>query len=164
MNASFVIDHLTGATNASYKTSLYKNNLCNVVLYLDNDEAGRKGIEDALRKGIIKETEYVISNCKGMKNSELEDLISFETYKDMIKLEYGINLNVSEFKSNGKQWSDRVRDVFQTNGKMWNSKIESDIKYKVAKIAITQKTDSLNPHKTNSIDALIRTLESFLQA
>lgn len=164
LNASLVIDHLTGATNASYKTSLYKNNLCNVVLYLDNDEAGRKGIDDALRKGIIKETEYVISSCKGMKNSELEDLISFETYKDMIQSEYGINLNVSEFKSNGKQWSDRVRDVFQTNGKMWNSKIESDIKYKVAKIAVTQKTDSLNPHKTNSIDALIRTLESILQA
>ena len=84
--------------------------------------------------------------------------------KDMIQSEYGINLNVSEFKSNGKKWSDRLRDVFETNGKIWNSKIESDIKYKVAKIAVTLKTDSLSLHKTNSIDALIRTLESILQA
>src|SRR5690606_16633952 len=74
-NAILIVDHLGGATNVGYKTSLYKNNLCNVVAYLDNDEAGRKGVTDAETKGILKPNEFVLSSCRRMQNSEFEDLI-----------------------------------------------------------------------------------------
>jgi putative ATP-dependent endonuclease of OLD family len=162
-NASLVVDHLAGATNASYKASFYKNNLCNVVLFLDNDIAGKKGIEDALNKDIIKESEYLLASCRGMSNSELEDLIDFEIYKDLILSEYGVNLNIPAFKNNKKQWSDRVREIFQNCGKNWNSRLEGEIKSKVAKQAILAKLESLNIHKTNCIDSLVKTLETILQ-
>lgn len=161
-NATLIIDHLGGATNIGYKTSLYKNNLCNVVAYLDNDEAGRKGVTDAESKGILKPNEYVLSSCRGMVNSELEDLIDLNSYKQLIIDDYSVDLNIPAFKTNSKQWSDRVKELFRLNGKIWSDRLESEIKYKVAKQAASQKLTSLNVNKVHTIDALVTTIENVL--
>lgn len=161
-NASLIIDHLGGATNVGYKTSLYRNNLCNVIAYLDNDEAGRKGIKDAEDKGILKTSEYVLSFCLGMANSEIEDLIDIASYRQLILDDYAVDLNIPAFKNNRSQWSDRVKEIFRLNGKLWSERLETEIKYKVAKKAAEQKLTSLNNHKVNSIDSLVRTIESVL--
>ena len=162
-NSTLIIDHLGGATNVSYKSSLYKNNLCNVIAYLDDDECGRKGIEDAELKGILKTNEYILSFCRGMKNSELEDLIDISAYKQLIIDDYGVDLNIPAFKNTKSQWSDRVRELFRLNGKLWCDKLESEIKYKVAKSAAELKLASLNVHKSNSIDSLVSTIEIILE-
>ena len=157
-----IIDHLGGASNVGYKTTLYKNNLCNVVAYLDADLAGRKGIEDAENKGILKTNEYVLSFCRGMQNSELEDLIDLNAYRQLILTDYAVDLNIPAFKNNKKQWSDRVMEVFRLNGKLWSDKLENEIKFKVAREAASLKLSSLHPSKTNSIDALVSTIENIL--
>jgi len=161
-NASLIIDHLGGASNIGYKTSLYKNNLCNVVAYLDNDEAGRKGVKDAEDKGILKINEYVLSFCMSMQNSELEDLIDINAYRQIIIDAYAVDLNNPAFKNNMLQWSDRVKGVFKLYGKMWSDRLESEIKYIVAKHAASLKLASLNTHKTNSIDSLVVMIENIL--
>lgn len=161
-NASLIIDHLGGASNIGYKTSLYKNNLCNVVAYIDNDEAGRKGVSDAEAKGILKSNEYVLSYCRGMQNSELEDLIDLNSYRQLIIDDYAVDLNIPAFKTNQKQWSDRVKELFRLNGKMWSDRLESEIKFKVAKQAASLKLTSLNVNKTNTIDSLVTMIENVL--
>jgi putative ATP-dependent endonuclease of OLD family len=161
-NASLIIDHLGGASNVGYKTTLYKNNLCNVIAYLDNDEAGRKGIKDAEAKGIIKTNEYILSFVRGMQNSELEDLLDINSYSQLIKDEYGVDLNIPAFKTNNKQWSDRVKKLFELYGKIWSERLECEIKYKVAKQASSLKLTSLNTHKISSIESLVTTIENVL--
>lgn len=161
-NATLIIDHLGGATIIGYKTSLYKNNLCNVVAYLDNDEAGRKGVSDAEAKGILKPNEYVLSFCKGMQNSELEDLIELNSYRQLIVDDYAVDLNIPAFKTNKKQWSDRVKELFRLNGKIWSDKLESEIKYKIAKKSASLKLTSLNANKTSTIESLVATIENVL--
>lgn len=161
-NANLIIDHLGGATNVGYKTTLYKNNLCNVIAFLDNDEAGRKGVKDAEDKSIIKTNEYVLSFCLGMNNSELEDLIDINSYRQLIIDDYGVDLNIPAFKNNRFQWSDRVKELFRLNGKMWSERLETEIKYKVNKRAAEQKLASLNQHKSNSIDSLVTSIENVL--
>ena len=160
-NGVLIMDHLGGATNVGYKTTLYKNNLCNVIAYLDNDEAGRKGISDAETKGILKPSEYVLSSCKGMINSEAEDLIDLNAYRQLILNEYGVDLNIAPFKTNDK-WSDRIKEVFRLNGKMWKDSLESELKFKVANSAASLRLSSLNQHKTNSIESLVTTIENVL--
>lgn len=161
-NANLIIDHLGGATNIGYKTTLYKNNLCNIIAFLDNDEAGRKGIEDAENKNIIKTNEYILSFCLGMTNSELEDLIDINSYNQLIIDEYGVDLNIPAFKNNKFQWSDRVKELFRLNGKIWSERLETEIKYKVNKRAAEQKLQSLNSYKSNSIDSLVTSIENIL--
>jgi len=161
-NTNLIIDHLGGASNIGYKASLYKNNLCNVIAYLDNDEAGRKGIKDAVKKGIIKTNEYILSKVNGMQNSELEDLLDINSYRQLILDEYGVDLNTPKFKTNKEKWSNRVKKVFELNGKIWTDKLESEIKYKVAKTASELKEASLHPEKANTINTLVNSIEMIL--
>jgi putative ATP-dependent endonuclease of OLD family len=163
-SASLIIDHLGGATNVGYKASLYKNNLCNVIAYVDNDESGRKGIEDAVKKGILKTNEYVVSFCRSMPNSEVEDLIDISAYRNEILDSYGVELNIAPFRVSTKQWSDRVKEVFRLNGKIWSEQLEGEIKNVVAKRAAELKLASLNTHKSSSIDSLVKALEKVLES
>jgi len=162
-NGSLIIDHLGGASNIGYKASLYKSNLCNVYAYLDDDEAGRKGILDAEKKSIIKANEYTLSFCKGMGNSELEDLINVNAYKQLIIDDYGVDLSISSFRNSSQQWSNRVRDTFKLHGKIWNEKQESELKHKVAKVSAALKLSSLDDNKANPIDALVSAMELVLE-
>lgn len=161
-NGIMIIDHLNGATNIGYKAAMYKNWLCNVVAYMDDDDAGNKAIIEAKEKGVLKDKEYIVSTCKGRTKSEIEDLIDISTYLQLIIDEYGVNLDVPNFKGNNKQWSDRVREVFKNNGKIWSKKLEAEIKNKVAIKSSSLGLLSLNKHKANSIDSLVLTVENVL--
>lgn len=164
LNGTLIFDHLGGATNLAYKASLHKNNLCNVVSYLDNDMAGRSGVENAELKGVVKTNEYVLSSCRGMQNSELEDLIDLKVYKQLIMDSYNVDLNQALFKNSKKQWSDRVKEVFMLAGKRWNDRLEAEIKHRVLTEAALLKLSSLNAHKANSIDSLILVVENMIDA
>lgn len=161
-DGSMIIDHLGGATNIGYKVAMYKNNLCNVVAFIDDDDAGNKAIMSAQSKGILKNSEYVLSFCKGRLKSEIEDLIEFSTYSQLIFDDYGVYLDVPSFKNNNVQWSDRVKSIFKNGGKIWNDKTELEVKTKIALKAASLGIASLNKHKTNSVDSLILTLENVL--
>jgi hypothetical protein len=97
-----------------------------------------------------------------MANSELEDLIDLNSYRQLILEEYAVDLNISAFKSNSKQWSDRVREVFRLNGKVWSDRLESEIKRKVSIQAASLKLNSLNINKTSTIDSLVTLIENVL--
>lgn len=157
-----IIDHLGGATNIGYKAAMYKSWLCNVIAYIDDDDAGNKAIVDAKEKGILKDKEYIISACKGRSKSEIEDLIDTSAYIQLIIEEYGVRLDVPGFKGNTKQWSDRVREVFQNDGKIWNKSLEAEIKNRVAIKSASLGLASLNVHKANSIDSLVFAIENVL--
>lgn len=161
-NGTLIFDYLGGATNLAYKASLHKNNLCNVVSYLDNDVAGRSGVENAELKGIVKTNEYVLSSCRGMQNSELEDLIDLKVYRQLIIDSYNVDLNQALFKNSKKQWSDRVKEIFILAGKRWSDSLEAEIKHKVLTEAALLKLSSLNTHKVNSIDSLILAVENMI--
>ncbi len=161
-NATLIIDHLGGASNICYKATQYKSNLCNVVAYLDDDESGKKAINDARSKNILKDSEYVLSSCLGRQTSEIEDLILISAYKQVIIEDYGVNLEVPHFKDNKTKWSDRVKKLFKSNGKLWNDKIEVEIKQKISKQAASLGLSSLDSHKISSIDSLVLTIESVL--
>jgi len=97
-----------------------------------------------------------------MQNSELEDLIDLNSYRQLIIDDYAVDLNIPAFKINTKQWSDRVKELFRLNGKMWSDRLESAIKYKVAKQAASLKLTSLNVNKINTIDSLVTIIENVL--
>lgn len=158
-----IIDHLGGATNIGYKATMYKNGLCNVIAFIDDDEAGNDAVMNAKKRGILKDKEYILSFCRGRSESEIEDLIETSVYLQLLLDDYGVYLDVPIFKNNKMKWSDRVKNIFKNSGKMWSNQIEAEIKNKVAIKAASQGLTSLNIHKTNSIDSLVSTVESVLE-
>lgn len=161
-NHSFIIDKIGGAGNLSYKLLLLKNSLCVYHVLLDNDDAGRKANTKAQESGELEVKDVTFVNCLGMPNSEFEDCFNIEVYKEKIEIDYGIRLDVSEFRNNNK-WSDRMKSVFQTQGKAWSDNIEAQVKGKVAYCVKQNVSNSLNPNKSSIVNALVHSLEQMIK-
>jgi hypothetical protein len=98
-----------------------------------------------------------------MKESEIEDLFDENLYAGMLFHKYGVSTASPKFKGNAK-WSDRVRETFKHHGKLWSDKIEAEIKSHVAELVEANPSTALNAHKRPPFDALVRELESKLNA
>jgi AAA15 family ATPase/GTPase len=160
-NHELVIDEIGGASNLSYKLSILENSLCLSHTFLDDDDAGRKAFEKAEEAGILKLKDNTFISIQGRHDTEFEDCLNVDLYKDAIKDEFGVTLTGPKFNSK-KKWSDRVEDVFKDRGKLWNSRTESQVKLIVANLVKDNPQYALNEHKRNSIDALIENLEELL--
>jgi putative ATP-dependent endonuclease of OLD family len=156
-----VIDPLGGAGKLSYKLSLLANSLCMAHVVLDNDEAGRNGWEAAERDNLLKLADLTLINCRGMRNSEMEDCFDLAVYKDAVLMEYGVNLAAPAFRQNAK-WSDRVKACFTASGKPWGDRVKAKVKDTVARAVAASPATALNDHKRQPIDALVVALEAKL--
>lgn len=156
-----IVEPIGGAGNLPYKLSLLKNSLCVYQTFLDNDEAGRKAYEDSESDGLLDIKSNTFINCNGSPNSEFEDCLAPDSYKQKILEDYGVNLDCPEFRGN-KKWSDRVRQAFLTQGKPWNNGVESRVKHTVANCVKNKPENALNPYKRSPIDALVVSLETMV--
>ena len=162
-NGTLMFDDLGGASNLNYKASFYRQSLCRVQAYMDNDEDGRRAVQKSMDKGTLDSSEYTLSSCPGMANSEIEDLVTLATYRQNIIDEYGVDLNIPRFKKSSPKWSDRVKEIFKLNGKLWSNKIENDVKRIVANRVQENGLESLNPHLKSSVENLVQQLEKTLE-
>lgn len=161
-NNILVIEPIGGAGNLSYKLSLLKNFLCQTHSLLDGDEAGKIAYEKAEKDSLIAINSCTMINCLGMVNAEFEDCLSLNVYKNDVLSEFGVDLGITKFKGNNK-WSDRVKNIFILQGKPWSDSVLCKVKYTVGKSVSKDPENALDPHKRNSIDALVSALERMLK-
>ena len=160
-NGTLVIDYIGGSGNLPYKLSFYRNLQCKYHVLLDNDDAGRRAGEDAERQGLLNVRNVTYTICNGSPNAEIEDCYSKNIYEDIILDEFGVNVNVAEFRGN-KKWSDRMADCFRAQGKQWNDTMEKRVKLAVANAIPDDANLALNSHKRSCIDAIVSALEILL--
>jgi predicted ATP-dependent endonuclease of OLD family len=158
-----IIEAIGGAGNLPYKLTLLKNTLCVYHCLLDNDSAGKLAYSKAEAENLLSIRNTTFINCNGFKEAEFEDCLNRKIYTRSIFDNFGVELDISRFKSN-KKWSDRVKDIFLNNGKPWNDQIEKQIKNTVAECVKNSPIEALNPHMKNSIDALVNALEQLIKS
>lgn len=160
-NGTFIIDYIGGAGNLPYKLSFYRNLQCKYHVLLDNDDAGRHAGSEAERQGLLDVRNVTYAICNGSPNAEIEDCYNKAVYENAILNEFGVNINVAEFRGNKKR-SDRIAGCFLSQGKLWNDAMEKRVKLVVAN-EISEEVDTvLNEHKRSSMDALVTSLETLL--
>lgn len=157
-NGTVAIDSLNGGNNLSYKTSLYKTFLCEVHVFLDNDQTGKDSFIKAKKESVLSDAEIHFTNVHGMKESEFEDIININLYKDTLKIEYGVTID-SDFKQrkNGK-WSSRIEGLFKRSGKRFDNLIKKELKNVVCKL-ISESNDNILCDSSSCIDPLIKSIE-----
>ncbi len=160
-NGTLIIDYIGGTGNLPYKLSFYRNLQCKYHVLLDNDDAGRRAGSEAERQGLLSVRNATYTICNGSPNAEIEDCYIKNIYEDVILEEFGVNINVAEFRGNQK-WSDRIADCFLSQGKQWNDTMEKRVKLAVANAIPEDANSALNPHKRSCIDAVVSALEALL--
>ena len=160
-NGTLIIDDMGGAGNLPYKLSFYRNLQCKYHVLLDNDDAGRRSGQEAEIQGLLNTRNTTYTICNGSPNAEFEDCLEKTAYAGAILLEFGVDLNVTEFRGN-KKWSNRVADCFRSQGKQWNDTMEKRVKRCVAELLPADPAVALNQYKRSSIDALVTALNSLI--
>lgn len=162
-SGELVIDPLRGASQLRIKLGFHRAHICSTHAFLDNDDEGRKAIEDAQAQDLLADSEYHVATAKGMKNSELEDLLAPLSYKHALEAEFGVALSLSKLNSTNRKWSERIQDEFQTNGKIWSSKLEQRVKTIVADRVVASGLHTLHPQRVDVIQKLVAALEQRLR-
>lgn len=160
-NGTLIIDDMSGTGNLPYKLSFYRNLQCKYHVLLDNDDAGRRAGQDAETQGLLNTRNTTYTMCNGSPNAEFEDCLEKAAYVEAVLSEFGVDLNVAEFRGN-KKWSDRVAECFKSQGKQWNDTMEKRVKFCVAEALPSDPAVALNQHKRSSIDALVTALNSLI--
>lgn len=160
-NGTLIIDDMGGAGNLPYKLSFYRNLQCKYHALLDNDDAGRRAGQDAEAQGLLNTRNTTYTMCNGSPNAEFEDCLEKSAYSEAVFTEFGVNLNIAEFRGN-KKWSDRVADCFRSQGKQWNDAMEKRVKLCVAEAIPENPSVALNQYKRSSIDALVAALNTLI--
>lgn len=118
-----VIKPLIGVGNLTHDLGDLKNQMCKYIVLVDNDEAGKNALNKAKEAGFLLDSEYRLTNCNGLSESEIEDCIKQSIYSRAILEEFSVDVCCKEF--DGKQkWSDRMKNVFLSKGLLWNSEQE----------------------------------------
>lgn len=162
-SGALVVERMGGASRLSSQLPLFRSQLCNVHVLLDNDREGREAIEVAMNNRSLDDTEYTLLACPGMRNSELEDLFAVDSYQASLEAEFGIALRPQLIRSRAKKWSCRIESCFRQAGKLWNKGVKSRVKHLVAN-EVSKKIDvGLRPERRASLDALLSSLERHLR-
>ncbi len=161
-NGTLIIDDMGGTGNLPYKLSFYRNLQCKYHVLLDNDDTGRRAGQEAETQGLLNVRNTTYTMCNGSPNAEFEDCFDKAAYTDAVLAEFGVNLNVNEFRGS-KKWSDRVADCFRSQGKQWNETTEKRVKVCVAQTLPANPAIALNQHKRSFVDALVSALNSLLR-
>jgi putative ATP-dependent endonuclease of OLD family len=163
-NSTLVIEEIGGAGNLSYKLNMLRNFLCNYHVLMDNDKAGVDAAGKANKEGLLSVGNTLYTICNGMPESEFEDCLNPDAYKDAIvdTRRFGVNIKVPEFRGTNK-WSDRMRDVFLSQAKRWDEGTEKQVKQIIANTIPSNSDIALNQHKRSSIDALVAAVETMIK-
>jgi predicted ATP-dependent endonuclease of OLD family len=161
-NNMLIVEPISGAGNLSYKLSLLRNSLCAVHTLLDGDQAGRNAYEKAESDSLISVANCTFITCNGMTEAEFEDCLNSDVYRNVILYELGVDLTSAKFRGKAK-WSDRLRTTFLDQGKPFSDTLLMKAKYLVAAATAKNPRESLNEHKSNSINAMVSALERMIK-
>ena len=162
-NNSLVLKPLGGASNLAHDLLDLKNNLCQYVVLLDNDTAGRNAADKAKEKGLLKDNQFRYTICNGLPEAEFEDCIKPAVYADALKAEFGVDIRKKGPRR--KKWSDRMKDIFLSQGVPWSERTENKVKEIVANSIprnAKSKDTILIAEKATFLDGLVAIIEAMI--
>lgn len=159
-DGSIVFDSLCGGSNLSYKLTHWKGLLCDTFIFLDNDKSAKESIEKAKNKNLIEDRFLYIASINGMDESEIEDLIEIDLYKQEFFDQFGVTLEGKHFKNNKKKWSDRLRNTFENQGKPWDNNIKIKCK-QIVEEKVLNSNNSIKKSSKSIINSIVKNIESY---
>jgi predicted ATP-dependent endonuclease of OLD family len=155
------IDPLHGSSNLSYKLSLLRAALCRPVVFLDHDNAGKKGAEKAIADSVMTQADVKYAIMRGKNESELEDLYQLSAYAPVLNKYFSVSITKPDMKG-AKKWSERMHDCFKAKGQTWDDTMKAAVKARVAEAIAADPGSALNESAKSPFKALLKLLEDRL--
>ena len=124
-----VVSSCGGTHNMDNYVRFIRHQLCNLHVFVDDDEAGRQIIDNMKKNNSIEDSEFTIIRMPGLSNSEIENMIDPDIYADEIAKKYAVSRDkIFQIKESKAEWTMFMRDLFNEEGKDWNEDIVNKVK------------------------------------
>lgn len=164
-NGSLALKPLWGGAKLPYELSMLQLSVCQAHVLLDDDAAGRASHKQAVAEALVMPADVCFARYPGAKESEFEDMLDPEVYRDAVWASHGLNVDdlTAIPRSKGK-WTTRVRLVFNSRGLAWSDHEETKLKRVVADAAAADPANAINQNSITVVSGLIASLEAKLDA
>jgi hypothetical protein len=153
-SGALAIEYLKGSSNLLPKLDSLRQQLCQYHVLLDHDPAGLQAGRKARDAGLLSSLEETYVIVPSMKESEFEDCLDVDLYKDEVFKNFGVSLDIVQFKKGKVKWSDRMENSFRAHGKVFDSVIANQVKLTVSGLVAAHPGVALHPNRSGSITAL----------
>lgn len=155
----FKIVAINGVTKARSSIAALQVSLRKYHLFVDSDQPAKLEIDKLLKEGYLAHADYTCCVCPGMRQSEIEDLVDPEIYKEKLTVKYGLSFDLVLDRMS-KKWSDRLFDYVERSGKADSEKlIIAGMKEVVASAVKDSPINALLSHRKEVIVTLFDQLE-----
>lgn len=155
--------NVDSASKVDYQVRLYNSMMIPTLVILDSDSSGISMKDKLLQSKVKLPSEILMIKSAGMRQCELEDVVAFESYIDVIKERYNIVLDTPKFKSRKKVWSDRLQEAAESSPGAFDDDIEASIKKSIADIVVDKGIDAIANYDMNYIKNIVETVEKFTE-
>lgn len=156
-SGKLVISNIGGTKHLYYNITKSLNDLCKTMVLVDDDQAGREAITKS--KAILNEKDLFLTTVTGNIESEFEDYINPDIYKNLLKEQYGVNIDALFTKSKEK-WSKKIEKLFDRSMKQFNDKTLENIKIQISKLVENSKEEVLKYNMINTFNNFINNIET----
>lgn len=159
-----VVSSCGGTHNMDNYVRFIRHQLCNLHVFVDDDEAGRQIIDNMKRNNSIEDSEFTIIRMPGLSNSEIENMIDPDVYADEIVKKYAISKDkMFQIKESKAEWTMFMHDLFVEEGKDWNEEIVNKVKTIVSQSVKNSKSLKLIEYRARTFIAGCQQLERKLK-
>lgn len=102
--------------------------LCNYLVVLDLDDAGKTKAREAQQDLKIPNEKFRYFNLQNYRECELEELYNPDLYKQYLMETLQVDITNGRFRNKSKKWSKRVEELATLSGQILNEEQINDIK------------------------------------
>lgn len=161
-SGTITFDHLGGASGLRQKASFYQSGACLVQAFVDDDAAGKHGVQRAIDDKVLALKDVNLCVVPNLDEAELEDLYDKSLYREAFFDEFGVDPTSKPLGKKKQKWSSVMERLFSQAGKPWNDAIKFQVKAWLANYASAHAGTILIGPLTGPIDSFIQSVESKL--
>lgn len=153
--------NVNSASKMEFQIRLFNSLMIPSIVIFDNDSAGIDAGNNLISKKIKQPNEVLYIKSIGMTRNELEDIVEFNCYFEVIFNKFNIKLNTPEFKQKRSPWSDRLKKACETSPCDYSDQLEEGIKTELANIVAQNGFEAIAEYNKKLVYSLIDIIAKF---
>ena len=163
LNKTLIIRNIGGTHNIKSEAYSLQQLCCNFLFVLDYDSAGKDAANTLKNVLSIPEDKIRYFMKPSKKDTELEDYIKPEIYKEYL-MSRGIDISENIFKNQSLKWSDRIDKICSKVGIDFTKTMQADIKkYISSELFVSPVKQCLTDEGVVSMMALLSNIKRDLK-
>lgn len=127
---------LRGCGKLAYNVASLQSSVCEVIAFLDDDQAGRSAWDQAREANLLKARDIFFTTAGGREEAELEDFLLDDWVNGVLAESYAVTFAALRRGERKCKFSDRLKCAFRNSGKPFDDELKDEVKHLLTRRAL----------------------------